>query len=245
MFYLGSMVVAWSSKKKPTVALSSTEAEYCSATVATCEAIWLRRLLQDLRIEVRTPIPIYCDNMSSIQLAKNLVLHARTNHIEVHYHFVRERVLSGEVGLWYVHMDRQVADIFTKPLESDKLQHFTEMLGVQHLDVPHLRGRSKGKDTTETAKAKNLFNLSVREEPEEVETRRRMKLSRRRKSAHPKEAAIKKKCAVKKRSVCYAEVITSVMTMMWNRMKNSISVNRPNKPREARRRPRPGRGPMW
>ena len=80
-----------------------------------------------------------------MQLAKNPVFHARTKHIEVHYHFVRERVLSGEVELRYVHTDRQVADIFTKPLGSDKLQHFTEMLGVQHLDVPHLRGRSKGK----------------------------------------------------------------------------------------------------
>ena len=150
MFSIGSAAVAWSSKKQPTVALSSTEAEYRAATVATCEAIWLRRLLRDLRIEVPTPIPIYCDNMSSLQLARNPVFHARTKHIEVHYHFVRERVLSGEVDLRYVHTDRQVADIFTKPLGSDKLQHFTDMLGIQHLDVPHLRGRSKGKVSTGT-----------------------------------------------------------------------------------------------
>ena len=155
MFSIGSAAVAWSSKKQPTVALSSTEAEYRAATVATCEAIWLRRLLRDLRIEVPTPIPIYCDNMSSMQLAKNPVFHARTKHIEVHYHFVRERVQSGEVELRYVHTDRQVADIFTKPLGSDKLQHFTDMLGVQHLDVPHLRGRSRqGKVSTETGKGK-------------------------------------------------------------------------------------------
>ena len=101
MFYLGSAVVAWSSKKQPIVALSNTNVEYRGTTIATCEAIWLRRLLQDLRIEVPTPIPIYYDNMSNMQLAKNPVFHARTKHIEVHYHFVRERVLSGEVELWY------------------------------------------------------------------------------------------------------------------------------------------------
>ena len=81
-------------------------------------------------MKVPTPILIYCDNVRSNQLAKNLVFHARTKHIEVHYHFLRERVLSGEDELRYVQTDRQVADIFTKPLGSDKLQHFTEMLGV-------------------------------------------------------------------------------------------------------------------
>ena len=99
-------------------------------------------------MKVPTPISIYCDNLSSIQLAKNPVFHARTKHIEVHYHFLRERVLSGEEKLRYVQTDRQVANIFTKLLGSDKLQHFTEMLGVQHLDMPQLRGRtSKGKET--------------------------------------------------------------------------------------------------
>ena len=62
------------------------------ATIATYEAIWLRRLLQDLRIEVPTPILIYCDNLSSMHLAKNPMFHARRKHIEVHYHFVHERV---------------------------------------------------------------------------------------------------------------------------------------------------------
>ena len=83
---------------------------------------------------------IYCDNISNMQLAKNPVFHARMKHIEVHYHFVRERVLSGEVELRYGHTDWQVADIFTKALGVDKLQHFSKMLGIQHLDKPHLRG---------------------------------------------------------------------------------------------------------
>ena len=75
-----------------------------------------------------------------------------TKHIEVHYHFVHKQVLSGEVELRYVRTDRQVADIFTKVLGSDKLQHFSEMLGVQRLDMSQLRGRTEtGTSTVEVA----------------------------------------------------------------------------------------------
>jgi hypothetical protein len=139
-FSIGSAAVAWSSKKQPTVALSSTEAEYQGVAIATCEAIWVKRLLKDLHEEVSDLTVIYCDNLSSIQLAKNPVFHARTKHIEMHYHFVRERDLSGEVELKHVPTDRQIADIFTKPLGLDKWQ-FSGALGLRHLDMPNLRGR--------------------------------------------------------------------------------------------------------
>ena len=90
VFSLGSGAVSWSSKKQPTVALSSTEAEYRGAAIATCEEIWLKRLLKDFNEPVDEPIRIYCDNQSSIQLARNSVFHAQTKHIEVHYHYIRE-----------------------------------------------------------------------------------------------------------------------------------------------------------
>jgi hypothetical protein len=90
---------------------------------------------------VSDPTEIYCDNLSSIQLAKNSVFHSRTKHIEVHYHFVWERVLSGEVELTHVPTNRQIADIFTRPLGLDKLRQFSGALGLCHLDVPNLRGR--------------------------------------------------------------------------------------------------------
>ena len=72
-------------------------------------------------MEVSDPTTIYCDNLNNIQLARNPVFHAQTKHIDVHYHFVCERVLSDEVELVYVLTDRQTADIFTKPLGLDKL----------------------------------------------------------------------------------------------------------------------------
>ena len=72
-----------------------------------------------------------------MQLAKNLVFHAHRKHIQVNYHFVHERVHSDEVELRYVRTNWQAIDIFNKPLRSYKLQHFLEMLGLQHLDVLH------------------------------------------------------------------------------------------------------------
>ena len=68
--------------------LSSTEAEYRGATVAACEAVGLKMILKDLGVPIKDPTPLYSDNMSSIYLARNPMFHARTKHIEVHYHFI-------------------------------------------------------------------------------------------------------------------------------------------------------------
>ena len=138
MFSLGSAAITWSSKKQPTVALSSTEAEYRGAAIATCEVAWLHKLLMDMGMHVDRGVVIYCDNLSSIQLARNPVFHARTKHIEVHYHFVREQVLAGDIDLVYVGTEEQVADIFTKALGAEKLRRFRTMLGL--LEMSSSRG---------------------------------------------------------------------------------------------------------
>ena len=96
-------------------------------------------------MEVSELTIIYYDNLNNIQLAKNPIFHAQTKHIEVHYHFFCERVLSGEVQLVYISTDRQLANIFNKPLGLDKLRHFSSMLGLHHLNMLNLRGRSKSK----------------------------------------------------------------------------------------------------
>ena len=88
------------------------------------------KLLADLGIEVCHPIKLFCDNMSSVQLAHNLVYHARTKHIEVHYHFIREMVLKRWIDLIHVKTEDQIADIFTKSLGRDKFTSFRELLGV-------------------------------------------------------------------------------------------------------------------
>ncbi len=71
-----------------------------------------------------TIIVIYCDNINSILLANNLVYHARTKHIKVHYHFIREKVLAKEIDLIHVNTKDQVADIFTKALGTNKLKKY-------------------------------------------------------------------------------------------------------------------------
>ncbi|MCO5601662.1 hypothetical protein L7F22_055785 [Adiantum nelumboides] len=121
IFSLGSVAITWSSKKQPTVSLLSTEVEYRGAAVAACEVAWLELLLGDLGIQVQRPVVIHCNNLSTIQLARNPVFHAKTKHIEVHYHFIRERVLDGSIDLTFVRKDEQVANIFTKALGAEKL----------------------------------------------------------------------------------------------------------------------------
>jgi len=147
MFSFGSGVVSWSSKKQPTVALSSTEAKYRGTTIAACEVVWLQKLLLDLGQLVDAPIVIYCDNISSILLANNPIYHARTKHIKVHYHFIREKILAKEIDFIHVSTEDQVADIFTKALGTNKLKKFQKMLGVLEVDLS-LKGSVENSSST-------------------------------------------------------------------------------------------------
>jgi hypothetical protein len=93
------------------------------------------------------PVVIYCDNISSILLANNLVYHARTKHIEVHYHFIREKVLAKEIDFNHVSTEDQVVDIFTKVLGTDKFKKFQKMFGVLEVDLS-LRGSVENSSST-------------------------------------------------------------------------------------------------
>jgi len=115
------------------------ETEYEGAAIAACELVWLQKLLSDFGQLVDAPVTIYCDNINSILLANNPVYHARTKHIEVHYHFIREKILAKEIDLIHVSTEDQVVDIFTKALGIDKLRKFRKMLGVLEVDLS-LRG---------------------------------------------------------------------------------------------------------
>ena len=84
-------------------------------------------------------VVIYCDSISNIMVANNQVYHSRTKNIEMHYHFVREKVLVGEVDLVYVSTKEEAADIFTKALGTEKLHRFRSLLGVLEIDLS-LRG---------------------------------------------------------------------------------------------------------
>lgn len=129
-FSLGSGVISWISKKQPKVALSSTKAEYKAACFASCEALWLRKLLGDMGAVQEKPIVLLCDNQSCMAIARSLVFYARTKHIEVQYHFVRELILDGEVDMEYCPTVDNCADIFTKALGSKTLERHLHQLGI-------------------------------------------------------------------------------------------------------------------
>jgi hypothetical protein len=147
MFFFGSGDVSWSIKKQPTVALSSTEAKYRGSTIVACEVIWLLKLLSDLGQSVDALVVIYCDNINIILLANNLVHHAKTKHIEVHYHLIREKVIVKEIDLNHVSIEDQVANIFTKALGTNKLKKFRKMFGVLEVDLS-LKGSVENSSST-------------------------------------------------------------------------------------------------
>ena len=91
-FSFGSGLITWSSKKQSIVALSSTEAEYVAITSASTQDLWLRKILEEIGEKQIQPRVIYCDNVSAINLAKNLVHHSRTKHFDMKYHFIRDLV---------------------------------------------------------------------------------------------------------------------------------------------------------
>jgi hypothetical protein len=113
-FNLGSGAISWAAKKQKTVAASSCEAEYIAAYEASKEAIWLRALLTGIDLPPSNPTTIMCDNDASINLSEDPMLHTRVKHIDINYHFLRERVQSKEISLSYVKTKENTADIFYK-----------------------------------------------------------------------------------------------------------------------------------
>ena len=92
--------------------------------------VWFKKLMTCIMIEIKDPIVIYCDNASAINISKNLVMHTKTKHIAIKYHFLRELVQDKEVRLKYVNTKEQIVDIFTNPLPKDEFWYLRSKLGV-------------------------------------------------------------------------------------------------------------------
>ncbi|KAL7102039.1 hypothetical protein ACP275_08G094700 [Erythranthe tilingii] len=125
-------VIGWSSKKQKTVALSSSEAEYIAAADAACEAVWLRRILSDLQEKQVHVTTIFCGNMSTIAMTKNPIFHARSKHIELRHHFIRDLVDEEEISMKFVNPNDQVADFLTKAVTIEKLEKFKKKLKIMN-----------------------------------------------------------------------------------------------------------------
>jgi len=130
VFLMGSSVVSWCSKKQPIVTLSTTEAEFVAAAVCACQGVWMKRILKELRHSDEGCTIIMCDNSSTIKLSKNPVLHGRSKHINVRFHFLRNLTKKGTVELIHCGSQDQIVDIMTKPLKLEMFQKLRKLLGV-------------------------------------------------------------------------------------------------------------------
>ena len=123
--FLSQSLVSWSSKKQNFTA----EAEYVAAGTCCAQLLWMRQTLSDFGCEY-TKIPLLCDNESAIKLANNSVQHSRTKHIDIRHHFLRDHETKGDIALSHVRTDKQLADIFTKPLNEQRFYFLRSELNI-------------------------------------------------------------------------------------------------------------------
>lgn len=127
---LGSGIISWASQKQKTVAASSCEAEYMAAFEAVQECVWLRTLLQAIGYPANNATTIMCDNNAAINLSEDPMLHSRVKHVDIKYHFLRERVASGELTVRCINTKDNIADLFTKPLPLPRFSRLRRILGL-------------------------------------------------------------------------------------------------------------------
>jgi hypothetical protein len=130
LFFLGANLVSWSSRKQATISQSSTEAEYKALMNATTKLMWLQMLLWELKIPHPPAARLWCDNLGATYLSANPVFHARMKHIEVDFHFVRERVARNQLEICPISSQDQLVDGLTKPLGTGLMIQFRHNLNI-------------------------------------------------------------------------------------------------------------------
>ncbi|GKB60932.1 hypothetical protein Tco_0917118 [Tanacetum coccineum] len=109
------------------------EAEYVAAVRCCANILWMKSQLTDYDI-IYEKVPIYCDNTSAIAISNNLVLHSRTKHIDIRYHFIRDHILKGDIELHFIPTQYQLVDIFTKPLDEPTFKRLIVELRMLNID---------------------------------------------------------------------------------------------------------------
>ncbi|GJS85668.1 hypothetical protein Tco_0752209 [Tanacetum coccineum] len=130
MQLLGDKLVSWSSKRQKSTAISSTKAEYIAMSDCCAQILWMRSQLTDYGLRFNK-IPMYYDNKSAIALCCNNIQHSRSKHIDIRFHFIKEQVKNVVVELYFVNMEYQLADIFTKALCRERIEFLINKLGMR------------------------------------------------------------------------------------------------------------------
>ena len=117
--FIGHSLISWHGQKQNSVALSTAEAEYIAAGSCCAQILYIKQQLRDYDVHFEN-VPIMCDNTSAINLSKNPIQHSKSKHIEIIHYFLRDHAQKGDIVLEYVQTEKQLADIFTKPLNKEK-----------------------------------------------------------------------------------------------------------------------------
>jgi hypothetical protein len=129
VFIKGNGPISWKSKKQPIISLSSMESEYIALAAAVKEALWLKKLEEELENETNQ-IQIYEDNQSTIKTSKDTIHNDRSKHIDVRYHFIREVINNKIINLEYKSTEEMIADALTKPVGPVKLMKLCNQMGL-------------------------------------------------------------------------------------------------------------------
>ena len=132
-FFVGNNLVSWHSKKQNCVSLSTAQAEYIAAGSCCTQLLWMKQMLSDYGFK-QGMLSLFCDNTSAINISKNPVLHSRTKHIEIRYHFIRNLVEEKLLELSFIPTEQQLADLFTKPLDNARFTSLRQAIGVGNND---------------------------------------------------------------------------------------------------------------
>ncbi|KAJ9539032.1 hypothetical protein OSB04_031765 [Centaurea solstitialis] len=127
--FLGDKLVSWTSKKQNCVSTSTAEAEYVAAASCCSQVLWMKTQLLDYGYKLKR-VPIYCDSESAIAITSNPVQHSKTKHIDIRYHFIKDNVEKGNIEMFFVQTDYQLADLFTKPLDEKRFKFLVSKLGM-------------------------------------------------------------------------------------------------------------------
>ena len=134
--FVGGNLVTWRSKKQDVVARSSAEAEYRGMAKGICELLWIKNLMQDLRIQQVSPMKLYCDNKAACDIAHNPVQHDRTKHVEVDRHFIKEKLEAKIIEIPHVRSEDQLADVLTKAVSIQAFNKCLNKLGMCDIYAP-------------------------------------------------------------------------------------------------------------